>query len=135
MIEHKGIIKEVFSDKVIVQTEQFSACSGCYAKQVCSAFDKKERLMEIAISGKNFRIGDAVNITGKSSLGLSAVWYAFALPLILMLLPFTVKSIRQNEGIASLTAFGILIIYYVILYAFRNKLKRKFVWKVSPKAP
>lgn len=131
MIEHKGIIKEVFPDKVIVQTEQTSACAGCHAKQACSTFDKKERLMEIAMAGNGFKPGEPVIVTGKSSLGLSAVWYAFVLPLILMLSPLSIKNIRQNEGIASLTALSILVIYYVFLYIFRERLKRKFIFEIK----
>lgn len=133
IIEHRGVIKEIYSDKVIVQIEQTSACAECHAKHACPASDKKNKLIEVATpEGNSFKKEEEVNIQGKSSMGLLAVWYAFILPLLLMFAPLLFfEKIRQNEGFASLTALSILIIYYLILYIFQKKLKRKFIFDIQ----
>ncbi|MCL1942653.1 MAG: SoxR reducing system RseC family protein [Candidatus Azobacteroides sp.] len=132
IIEHRGIIQEVFPDKVMVLIEQTSDCSGCQAKSICHASDKKDKLIEVTtLSVNDFKKDEAVNIQGKSSLGLLAVWYAFVLPLILMFVPLLIRNIRQNEAIASLTALSILAVYYLMLYACRKKLKQKFIFNIQ----
>ncbi len=131
IIEHRGTIKKIFSDKVIVQIEQVSACAGCHAKQACTIADKADKIIEIATSGNGFEENEVVNIQGKNSLGLLAVWYAFVLPLLfLFVVLFLSFHFFQNEGIASLAALGILIVYYITLYIFRDKLKRKFIFEI-----
>ena len=48
---------------------QYSACAGCHAKSACTAADKKDKIIEVEDSSGNYQIGDAVVLTGQSSMG------------------------------------------------------------------
>lgn len=131
-IEHEGVISGVKDSIVYVNIIQTSACAGCHAKTMCSISEQKEKTIEIPAIESSFQVGDKVLITGNTSHGLIAVVYAFILPLIFMVFALIIViSYSQSEGIAALAAISFLIIYYTVLYFFREKLKKKFVFSVT----
>ena len=132
-IEHEGVILAIYPNKIIVRIEQLSACADCHAKQVCSISDKKEKLIEIPGQEENFSINEKVLIEGESSMGLSAVWYAFVLPLVLMFFVlFLVKS-TLNEVQMVWVSLSVLTLYYAILFLFRHKMQKRFVFHLKKK--
>jgi sigma-E factor negative regulatory protein RseC len=132
-ISHKGIIKEFSKKGIIVGIIAESACTACHAKGACSASDMTEKEIEIDHYEGEFQIGQHVLVTGKTSQGLKALFLAYLLPFILVMAVLIVSSgLTGNEGLSGLLSLGILVPYYLILYVFRNRLKRSFDFEIGP---
>ena len=131
-ISHEGIIFKVDNGKAWVTIVQKSACADCHAKSMCQISEQKEKNIEIAGVDDSFNAGDKVSVIGATSLGLWAVFYAFVIPLVLIVLTLIFSlSYFQSESIAALFSMGILIVYFLILYIFQDKLKKKFVFTIK----
>jgi sigma-E factor negative regulatory protein RseC len=132
-ISHKGIIKEFSKKGIIVGIIAESACATCHAKGACSASDMTEKEIEIDHDEGEFQVGQHVVVTGKTSQGFKALFLAYLLPFILVMAVLIVSSnFTGNEGLSGLLSLGILIPYYLILYLFRNRLKRSFDFEIEP---
>lgn len=128
MIEHEGIIEKINDHQVTVRILQQSACSACHAKGVCMAADSKEKLVEVVDLSGRFRENERVIIEGKESMGHKAVFWAFVLPLIILILTLILSLSLWNfsEIEAAISAMVALIPYYLILYLLRKKMANSF---------
>lgn len=133
MIEHTGIVEKIDGKGMQVRIFQASACSGCQANSLCLSSDKVEKIIDINSFSGNFKPGQSVIVTGQSGSGQKAVFLAYLMPLILLMASLVV-SIKWvfpgKEGLAALIALAMPLVYYLILYPFRNVLKRSFIFKV-----
>lgn len=131
-IHHRGIIERIEGDIVYVRIVQQSACAGCHAQAMCSAADRKDKIIEVPDRSGTFRIGEEVSIEGRSSMGLQAVFLAFVVPLILILGAIVMGTQWQwGETASGLTGLILLFVYYGILYLLRDKLKRRFIFTLK----
>ena len=133
-ISHVGRIEEVKEHCVRVRIEQTSACSACHARRVCLSADSREKLVDAVAADDSFRVGETVQVTGRALLGMKAVWWAYVLPLFLLLLTVFVASMwlfPDNEGLCALTALGVTVLYYLGLYLQRDRMKRRFVFQAE----
>jgi Positive regulator of sigma E activity len=132
-IEHEGVIVRVGNDFVFVNIEQYSACADCHAKGMCNLSEKKEKIIEIPRRlDENYNVGDKVTIIGASSLGLKAVFYAFVLPLIIITLVLAVTIYNlKSESLSALFSILSLVVYYFIIYLFKDKFKTQFVFTLT----
>lgn len=131
-IQHQGVVEKIEKHKVFVKIEQEAACSACHARSACLASDKKEKLIEVDDTSGMYSIHEPVIISAHSSVGFLAVIMAFAIPLALVITALLIGMNQSgNEGIGGLVGLSVLIPYYFILYIFRNKLKKKFVFSLS----
>ncbi len=131
-IRHQGKIEKVEKHKVYVRIEQKAACSDCHAKFVCLASDKKDKIIEVNDNSGCYSPQEDVIISARSSMGLFAVVIAFAIPLILVIISIVAgMNTTGNEGIGGLAGLSVLVPYYFILYLFRDKLKKKFIFTLS----
>lgn len=128
MIEHEGIIEKINGNQVTVRILQQSACSTCHAKGACMAADSKEKLVEVVDFSGRFQENERVIIEGKESMGHKAVFWAFVLPLIILILTLIVTLSLWNfsEMEAAISAMVALIPYYLILYLLRTKMANSF---------
>lgn len=131
-ILHTGIVERVDTNWVIVRITQYSACAGCHAKSACTMSDKKEKQVEIEDASGDYHPGEAVVIIGQDSMGMEAVLWAFAVPVVLMLIAVVAGVSSGWEETAS-GALGVLVLipYYIVLYVLRDKLKKRFVFKLK----
>lgn len=132
-IKHSGIIDSIEEGCVKVRILQSSACSGCKVASHCNASETKEKLIEVPIhQPQTLHKGDHVTIVADSSVGFRASLYGYIFPLLLMVVTLiSVLHTTQSEGKAALSALGILIPYYLILYLLRNELKRKLTFEIK----
>jgi sigma-E factor negative regulatory protein RseC len=133
MIEHEGIIERISGNLVVVRILQQSACSACHAKGVCMAADSKEKLVEVTDSSGRFRENERVIIEGKESMGYKAVFWAFVLPLVILILTLilTLSLLNFNETKAAISAMTALIPYYLLLYLLRKKMANSFQFTIK----
>ena len=126
-IKHSGIVEGVEDDCVRVRILQSSACSACKVAAHCNASETKEKIIEVKMEdATGYRQGDHVVVVADAAVGFRASLYGYLLPLILMVAALiVVLKLTQSEGSAALSALGILIPYYIVLYFLRDKLRNK----------
>ncbi len=126
---YPGVVERIENNVVYVHITQYSACASCHAKSACTEADKKEKIIEVEDSSGNYQIGDAVELTGKSSMGMEVVVLVFVCPVIVVLIAVVAgTTMGWKETMAGLLGLCMLIPYYGILYVLRDKLKRHFVF-------
>ncbi len=132
-ISHNGRIERIENGKIFVRITQRSACSLCHAKGMCSAADSKEKIIEVSDTDPNrFQVGEEVTLCGESSLALQAVLLAFVLPMAVVIMAVAAgSSLEWSEEATGLMGLLLLVPYYGILYFFRERLKRKFIFTLK----
>ena len=132
-ITHRGIVKEHSSTKIIVSIMSQSACAACHANALCSAADVKDKEIEISHFSGDYHIGQQVEIVGRTSQGIKALFLAYLLPFLLVMVVLIGSGlIIKNQGITGLLSLGVLVPYYLILYLMRNHIQRNFEFEIKP---
>ena len=131
-IRHQGIVDSIEKHKVFVKVIQKAACSDCHAKAVCLSSERKEKIIEVYDDSGQFALNENVIVSIQSSSGFFAVALAFVVPLVLVSATiFACIKISGDDAVSGLIGLSILIPYYSLLYMFRNKLNKKFVFSLS----
>lgn len=132
-IKHKGIVDHVEPGRVVVRILQSSACSGCKVAGHCNAAETKEKLIEVTTpSTDSYHLGDAVTVVADVAVGFRASLYGYLLPLVVMVVTLVVVlSATHSEGAAALSALGVLIPYYIVLYLLRHKLSHRLSFDIE----
>lgn len=133
-IEHEGtIIAHTTDNKYSVQIVQQSACATCKAAALCTVAESKEKVVEAFSDGSALTVGQQVTVYGRTSLGYKALVLAVIIPLLLSLTALLiVTQYSGNELAGGLSAFIILVPYYIVLWTMRNKIQRNFIFYVKP---
>ena len=131
-ISHEGIITRIDKDNVQIKILSKSACASCNIKGACNMSEMKEKIIDIPRpKDKNLSIGQEVKISMGLGQANSAVIFAYVIPVILLVgMIFILNALKFDEGINALISIGSLVPYYLILYLFRNNLKRKFEYEI-----
>lgn len=132
--EHKGIVTEVTDDIVRVKIESMSACAACHAKTMCSLSDKTDKIIDVKRSQlKNeYHVGDEVTVVASSGKGLLAVFFAYITPALVAVAAIAIcMALGANELVSSLVAIALVAVYYFVLYLFRSKLNKTFVFGIK----
>lgn len=80
----------------------------------------------------SYQKGDSVVVVADASVGYRASLYGYLLPLVAMVATLiTVLATTHSEGMAAVSALGILVPYYVVLYLMRNRLRNRFSFKLE----
>ena len=130
-IHHTGVVTRISQEAVFVRITQRSACSGCHAQSLCSASEQKEQIIEIPDHTAQYAVGEKVEICGQINLGMEAVILAFVIPLILVVAGVAIGiTLGCDESASGLISLLTLVPYYGVLYLFRDRLKRRFVFTI-----
>ena len=135
-VEQKGIVIKKQENKVVVKIEQKSTCSSCHARGACTSLDKKDKEIEITTKDvENYSIGDEVIITISTKLGMKAVFIAFVLPLILIVLALflSIKLFTLSQSLSALISLVVLSAYYFFLYKQNLFLSKQFNFTIKEK--
>ena len=127
MIEHIGTVDKIENGIVIIRITQQPACASCVAKGLCASSEQKEKRIEIECGeyAGLFDPEETVMVIGKTGMAFQSVFLAFILPTLLILATLFVANAKIiSDSAAALSATSVLIGYYVVLYFFRNLLKR-----------
>lgn len=131
-IRHKGFVKTVNEDSLIVNIVNQSACSSCHAKGACTVADFQDKEIEITHFSKNYIPGQEVTILFQEAQGFTALFYGYVLPFVIVLLTLIISvSVTDNELISGLLSLAVLIPYYITLYFFRHLLKKVFKFELE----
>ena len=135
-VEQKGIVIKKQEDKLVVKIEQKSTCSSCHARGACTSLDKKDKEIEITTKDvENYSIGDDVIITISTKLGMKAVFIAFVLPLILIVVALflSIKLFTLSQSLSALIPLVVLSAYYFFLYKQNLFLSKQFNFTIKEK--
>lgn len=126
-IKHAGVVDGVEGECVRVRILQSSACSACKVAAHCNASETKEKIIDVMdADASHYQKGDQVMVVADTAVGFRASLYGYLLPLILMVVTLVgFLAATHSEGLAAVSALGILIPYYVLLFLMRNKLRNR----------
>ncbi|MFA9370609.1 MAG: SoxR reducing system RseC family protein [Labilibaculum antarcticum] len=131
-IDHEGTILEIEEGKITVGIVNVSACSACHAKGACSMSDMKDKSIDVIDYSNKFKVGEKVNLSYRESLGWLAMFFAYVLPFVLVVLALILATtITSNELISGISALAILLPYYIILSFFKRHFKKTFSFTIE----
>lgn len=95
--------------------------------------EQTDKEIDISCDPLLYHVGQRVEVKLKASQGFSALFLGYLLPFFVLLTTMIIASnITQDEGIVGIAAILSLAPYYLALYFFRNKIKKKFTYVVQP---
>ncbi len=132
-IEHQGTVTAVNPGRVSVQITSYSACHNCDARHGCGLMDCKNKNIDINTEeAAAYTPGEKVILSMTPSSGLLAVFYAYGLPLILMMAAIVIAAwLKTGELTAGISAIIILIPYYFWLFLNRKRFQKRFTFSIS----
>ena len=133
IIKHRGIVEKAEGSHVVVRIVQTSACSACSAKGLCNASESKEKQIDVYEVNASYRIGEEVVLCGTTSMGMRAVFLAFGIPMLLLLVALFV-TMRVTDGdalVSSLVALFAVVPYYLVIYFMKDKLNKTFSFTIE----
>jgi len=132
IIEHKGVVRALHQGWVDVVMQVESACAGCKVRGACRMGDRKEKVVAVAMDlPEAYSVGEEVIVSVGRRMGLMAVFLSYIIPLVLLLVSLpALLGAGVGEGVAGLSSLGVLAIYFVILWLFRNRIQQKIVFKI-----
>ncbi|MBQ2303560.1 MAG: SoxR reducing system RseC family protein [Bacteroidales bacterium] len=131
--EQVGIVVDVKPKEVVVKIEQKSTCANCHSRGACTSFDKKDKEIEVVTDkAADYKIGDKVKVSISTKLGMKAVFIAFVLPFVFLMIAIVVclKCLNLSEALSCLIAIVITAVYYYVLFKRKNSLQKQFVFKI-----
>ena len=133
IIKHRGIVEKVEGAHVVVRIVQTSACAACSAKGLCNASESKEKQIDVYEVNAFYRIGEEVVLCGTTSMGMRAVFLAFGIPMLLLMVALFV-TMRVTDGdalVSSLVALFAVVPYYLVIYFMKDKLNKTFSFTIE----
>ncbi len=138
-IKHKGIIREINKDVIRVELLESSDCVSCSAREFCSAGISGEKIIDVLnldqsdVDRKGYSIGDKVEVVISRSLGIKALFLGYIFPFIILVgVLFSLDRLFKQEWLTGIFALVSLGIYYFLLYLFREKINKKFIFRIMP---
>ncbi len=127
-ISHKGIVKEIKAQSLVVSIITTSGCASCELKGACNASEMTEKEVEVFVNNADdYKLHQAVTVAMKKHLGIQAVWWGYILPFLLVVGSLIgISVVTDNQGLAGLISLALLVPYYIVLYYSRKLMKNKF---------
>ena len=112
---------------------QHGACGECHAAGLCGMADIAEKAVEVATDPyASYGVGDEVEVVLKASMGMKAVWLGYFLPLVVLLgVILGLVALGVAEVPAGLSGIGAVAVYYLLLWLFRDRLKKEYIFTIK----
>lgn len=132
-VTHNGIVKEIKEQGIKVNIVVVAGCVSCELQSACNMSEKSDKEIDIKCNPKQFKVGQEVVVSMRSSQGFNAAFLGYILPFIAMIVVLiTLSKITTNELVIGVGSIASLIPYYLLLYAFRKQIGNKFSYHVNP---
>ena len=133
-ITHNGTV--IFCDgrRIQVKITVGDACAHCAGQAGCKLMNATERVVEAGLerNAPSFSVGEQVLVRMRAGNGFKAVFYAYLLPVIMLMSCVIIMfSLHCDEGATALAAIGAVVLYYLLFYLFRRRINRKFSFKIE----
>ena len=132
-VSHNGRVVRMTPQVTTVAIEQHSACSQCHAAGLCGMADVVEKAIEVPTDPyAKYGVGDEVEVLLKASMDMKAVWLAYFVPLVILLVAILgLISLGVGEVVAGLSGIGAVALYYLLLWLFRERLQNEYVFTIK----
>ena len=130
VIKHTGVVEAINGNNCYVRILQHSACSGCSAQRLCNSSESKEKIITVLLNGEDVQVGETVNIEGTVVQGLRAVYICYMIPLVLLIVSVYLGVRLSGDMLGVFLSLGVLAIYYIVLYLFRNSIGQHFAFTI-----
>jgi len=132
-IAHTGKIVSMTPTVTTVEIISASACSSCHAAGLCGAADAVRKQIEVPTGeARGHAVGDVVDVVLAQTLGLKAVFISYVIPLfILLILAVSLSFAGMGELAAGGIALGGTLLYYGILYLFRDRISGEYAFHIK----
>ena len=132
-ISHEGVVTKITDDELEIKIVSQSACAACHAKSACGMGEQAEKILTVPRpKDQDFSLMQKVNVTMAIGQGNKAAVLAYLIPIVLLLaVLFICHGVGLNEGLSALISIVVLIPYYTILYLQRDKLRKRFEYRIE----
>lgn len=132
-ISHEGIVTKITDDEIQVKIIAESACGACHVKSACTVGDQVEKVLTVPKpQDQPIFMFQKVKVVMTVGQGNKAAILAYLIPiLILLAVLFVCLGCGMGEGWSALVSIAALVPYYIILYSQREKLKRRFEYRIE----
>lgn len=130
-IMHDGVVQAVGNNKIVVRITAAPDCAGCHASGVCGFAGREEKIIDIS-GNYDVKPGENVTVMMQKSMGFKAVLLSYMIPFILVMAALIVLvSLSVSELTAGLVSISVLVPYFLILYFFRKRIDRNFIFTLK----
>lgn len=130
----EGTVLNTGTNSVIIRITVQSACAACHARDVCRPGDMEDKTIDVYTENPNgYHRGQRVKVFIKESTGWQAVMYGYLAPFVVLFVAlFVFINLTGNEALGALISLALLVPYYLILYLFRDRMRKKFRFSLEP---
>ena len=134
-LHHQAEVVKIESNSIWVRLCRESACSSCPANTACSLKNGRGNIYKLLHSHpQNFVIGQEIELEISQKDGIWAIFWAYLLPLILMLSTLIIGTYFSNDEITGgICSIIILVPYYIGLFLNQKYFQQKFNFKILEK--
>lgn len=132
MHTHDGTVTKITANKIEIQFQQDAMCLHCQIKNICMVPHSRPRILHTKIQNpQDYHVGDKVIIEISPQSSLWALFFGYALPLMVLLIgSITCHILGLTDTLNALTTLFVLLLYYLVLGINQKKLSDKFQIKV-----
>ena len=131
-ISHIGKIVSIDPDFITVEIVAESACASCHAASLCGTLDATHKAISVPATIGNWEVGQDVQVFLKRSMGFKAVWLAYAIPLLVLLVVLLgLNYAGMGELASGLIAIVAVGVYYLVLWLFRGRLQNEYSFYIK----
>ncbi|NLH53040.1 MAG: SoxR reducing system RseC family protein [Bacteroidales bacterium] len=135
-VSRQGIITSIEEKQIKVTILSESACAACHAKGACTMADVSEKEIVVKVENTNiYKKGDRVWVEMPEKQGAHAIFWAYILPLLVLVASLFLLSGKMNEGLIGAGALLFLILYYLILWLMRPVMDKKYLFTLRTVPP
>lgn len=129
----EGTVSRILPHRVEVTVISVSACLHCRLKENCTVSDCRSRNILVETDNpQRYAPGSRVTVLMDSRLGWWSVFYAYILPLILVLGNlFAILAATADETAAAAGALAVLVPYYLLLAAMKKRLLSRYAFRLK----
>ncbi|MFR2532871.1 MAG: SoxR reducing system RseC family protein [Alphaproteobacteria bacterium] len=129
----EGTVSRILPHRVEVTVISVSACLHCRLKENCTVSDCRSRNILVETDNpQRYAPGSRVTVLMDSRLGWWSVFYAYILPLILVLSSlFAILAATADETAAAAGALAVLVPYYLLLAAMKKRLLSRYAFRLK----
>ena len=131
-ISHPGVVVGINDKDIEIEILSSSMCGSCGIKSACGMSEMQEKRVTVPKpADKEFIVGQPVKIIMNTSQGNKAALFAYFIPAFLLVAILVILSnLLIKEWIAALVGIGVIAVYYLVLYFFKEKLKSEFKYEI-----
>ena len=131
-ISHPGVVVGINDKDIDIEILNSSMCGSCGIKSACGMSEMQEKRVTVPKpEDRDFIVGQPVSIIMNVSQGNKAALFAYFIPAFLLVAIIVILSnLSIKEWIAALVGIGVIAVYYLVLYFFKEKLKSEFKYEI-----